>query len=859
MISTLGAVRSNRLRMRGTTSFAALAASAWLCGGTALAQTPAAEPAQTAPSEQTAPEGARDVIVVTAQFREQNIQDTPLAISAFNTEMIEDRSITALSGISAVAPNVNFAEPASTFGPATAAFIRGVGAYDTNLAFEPGVGVYIDDVYFSTLHGSMLDLLDLERVEVLRGPQGTLAGQNSIGGALKLYTKKPGEGGKGYVQATYGDFDRTEIRAATDITLIDDQLWARISGTGVSRDGYVTRYDYRCTHPTSTVPSTIIGPSCKLGTEGGRSYVGARAALRWKPSDVFELNIAADYTDDESEAAPSTLLYVGTLLPTNVAVDGLGTVAPGVAGAYSIGGVPLGTPTGSAFVSYSPFGSQWADDTFSTSPYISYENYQITAPLDGTSPYAGPDTSQVDAWGVNVNADYQISDNFSVTSITAYRAFESNYSTAEGSPANVTLQTNRIYHWQVSEELRLNGSLGDVFDFTVGGYYFDSRSDYDARIYLPSPPAGLDFIEDDIVPSETRALFATGDWAIIEPLHLVGGVRYTEIEKSFTYGRRGIPGSTVTCLTNCNSGVPGQTFPTGGAAPAAVRSLNNVTRTYSDDQMDYRLALQYRWTPDLMTYVQYATGFKAGGVNPRPFFLSQAQNFGPETLNAYEVGLKSDFFDNMLRLNASAFVNKYEDILVTVGPCPVAGIPNGPAPTPVETNPCALPINAGDADVTGAELEATFRPTDALTIDATVGYLNFEYQTLSPLAVASFVTLNMVGPYVQELQYSIGAQYEFDLGEHGTLTPRIDFSHQDPFFVTAVNRPPFNQVPERDLVNARLTYKTGDQDWQAALEVTNLTDELYYVGIFDNRGSTKTISGRPGRPREWAITVRRNF
>jgi iron complex outermembrane receptor protein len=846
MFSTIGTIRSNRLRMGRTTSLAALAASAWLCGGTALAQNTAAAP-------ETDPQTTRDVVVVTAQFREQDIQDTPLAISAFNTDMLEDRSITSLSNLSSVAPNVNLAEPAATFGPATAAFIRGVGAYDTNLAFEPGVGVYIDDVYFSTLHGSLLDLLDLERVEVLRGPQGTLAGQNSIGGAVKLYTKKPGEGGKGYVQATYGDFDRTEIRAATDITLVEGQLYARLSGTGVSRDGYVTRYDYRCTHPTSTVPSTIIGPSCKLGTEGGRSYVGARAALRWTPDDRFELNIAADYTDDESEASPNTLLYVGTLLPTNVAVDGLGTVAPGVAAAYNIGGVPLGTPTGSAFVSNSPFGSQWADDTYSTSPYINYENYQITAPLDGTSPYAGPDASQVDAWGVNVNADYKLSEDFSLTSISAYRTFESTYTTAEGSPENTTLQTNRIYHWQLSEELRLNGSLGDNFDFTVGGYYFDSRSDYDARIYLPSPPTGLDFIEDDIVPSKTKALFATADWAIIDPLHLVGGVRYTEIEKSFTYGRLGIPGSTVTCLANCNSGVPGQTFPTGGAAPAAVRSLNGVTRTYSDDQMDYRLALQYRWTPDLMTYVQYSTGFKAGGVNPRPFFLSQSQTFNPETLDAYEVGLKGDFFNNVLRLNASAFVNKYDDLLVTVGPCPVAGIPAA------EVNPCALPINAGSADVTGAELEATFRPTDAFTIDATAGYLDFEYQTLSALAQASFVSLSMVGPYVQEWQYSLGAQYQFDLGNLGTLTPRVDFNHQDPFFVTAVNRPPYNRVPARDLVNARLTYKTEDGDWQAALEVTNLTDELYYVGIFDNRGSTKTITGRPGRPQEWAITVRRNF
>jgi iron complex outermembrane receptor protein len=201
-------------------------------------------------------------------------------------------------------------------------------------------------------------------------------------------------------------------------------------------------------------------------------------------------------------------------------------------------------------------------------------------------------------------------------------------------------------------------------------------------------------------------------------------------------------------------------------------------------------------------------------------------------------------------------MNKYTDILVTVGPCPVPGVPT----TPVnETNPCAMPINAGDADVTGAELEATIRPTDAFTIDATAGYLNFEYQRLSSLAQASFVTLNMVGPYVQEWQFSVGAQYEFNLGNLGTLTPRIDFNHQDPFYVTAVNRPPYNKVPPRNIGNARITYKAGNGDWQASLEVTNVTDELYYVGIFDNRASTKTITGRPGRPREWAITVRRNF
>src|SRR5690606_32588002 len=137
-----------------------------------------------------------------------------------------------------------------------------------------------------TLHGSMMQLVDLERVEILRGPQGTLAGQNSIGGAIKLYSKKPRGDGSGYVEATYGSFNRLELRGGVDFALTDN-LFARVSGASVKRDGYVTRYDYACTHPGTAIESDLPGPSddCKLGTEGGKDYMAARLALRWEPSD----------------------------------------------------------------------------------------------------------------------------------------------------------------------------------------------------------------------------------------------------------------------------------------------------------------------------------------------------------------------------------------------------------------------------------------------------------------------------------------------------------------------------------------------------------------------------------------------
>jgi iron complex outermembrane receptor protein len=250
-----------------------------------------------------------------------------------------------------------------------------------------------------------------------------------------------------------------------------------------------------------------------------------------------------------------------------------------------------------------------------------------------------------------------------------------------------------------------------------------------------------------------------------------------------------------------------------------------------------------------MTYAQVSTGFKIGGVNPRAFFPQQALPFGPETLTAYEAGIKTDFFDRHLRLNLSGFYNRYNDILVVVASCPLAGAP--PAP-------CALPVNAGRAHVKGIEAEATIRPIEGLTIDGSLAYLDFGYTSLSAAAIASGVTLSMRGPFTPRWQYSAGIQYDAQLGSHGTLSPRLDLSHVDAFFQQPANAL-LNTVPGRTLLNASLTWRSPDQDWSVALHVTNVTDKLYYNSVFDNRGSNSTVTGYPGEPREWSVTVRRTF
>jgi iron complex outermembrane receptor protein len=790
--------------------------------------------AAAAQDDGTAQEDAADgnEIIVTAQFRDQRLQDVPIAITAVTGEMLEARGQKDLADLGGSAPNVTLRQAPATYGPAVVAYIRGVGQRDTTFALEPGVGIYVDDVYLPTLHGSMLNLVDLDRVEVLRGPQGTLAGQNSIGGAIKLYSKKPGPDTDGYVSVTYGSFNRLEMRGAANFTLVPDQLYARLSGAGLKKDGYVTRYDYKCTHPGSPLPSAVTGDDCKLGTEGGKEYIAGRLALRWTPSSRVSVDVVGDITRDGSEVGPQTLLYVGRNAAPGSTLTGNATPP---APAYVMNGVVLGNATGSPFITYSPYGD-YAQDTFSSSPYVSYESYLAVAPRDGSGPWQAPLKGAINTWGVSGTVNVELTDTLNLTSITGYRKFDGTYSSGDSSPLAAGMIANRVYNRQFSQELRLSAEIADILHVTAGGFYFDKRSRNRSRVTLTT----LDFIEDNSIPATTKAAFANAELTPVEPLTLIAGIRYTDQKKQFIYGREGVPGSA-----------------SGGAVPPPLASLDGLVGEFKGDRFDYRLGLQYRLTDNFMAYGQFSTGFKGGGINPRPFFQVQALPHGPETLDAFEVGFKSDLFGRAVRLNGAAFLNKYTDILVTVSSCPLTGAP--PAP-------CALPLNAGKATVKGAELEATINPVHGFTIDASLAYLHFKYTEISEAAANSGIGLEDKGLYISPWQWSIGAQYEIDLAGAGRITPRIDVTHEDAFNRNANNVDAatggvdiFGRIAGRTLANARLTYATEDGDWEISGEVRNLTDKLYYSDVFDNRGSTNIIQGTPGEPRTWAMTVKRRF
>ena len=817
------------------------------------------------PGNSPQPSGAGEVdqIIVTAQFREQSLQDTPLAITAVSSAMLEARSQTSVQDVANQAPSVTLKPQGATFGPSLGASIRGVGQFDFNPAPEPGVGLYVDDVYFATLTGSILDLLDLDRVEVLRGPQGTLAGRNSIGGAIKLYSQRPRGDNSGYIAAAYGSRNRLDLRGSADFNLAEG-LDARIAGVAKQQEGYVKRLDFGCLYPGggpatfvdrsgATVPINPAGgvtpltnsSDCVLAKEGEVGFVAVRGQLRYRPADRLDINIAADYSEDDRTAAGTVLLE--REYPNGGPASPIFPLAPNPP--YTTG-TP---PSGAVPRDIQPFPTVVPYDTrFVCGPYCNFGTFNM--PADG--PYRAASANgriRFEGWGVSGQAELEVTDQLQIVSITAYRAYDSVFTNDnDASPLAHSLGISPIEFEFFSQELRLNGSLGadEEIQYTLGGYYSDQRSI--SATFQDLRSSALQFQQNDRVDADSKAVFAHVAWTPFERLTLNGGIRYTEEAKTYLYIRQR-PYNDPTSIT------------ANGVLP-----LNGTVGEFSGNRVDYRANVQYAWTDDVMTYFQFSTGFKGGGVNPRPFFVEQAFSFQPETLDSFEAGLKSDLFDRRLRLNIAAFYSKYKDIQLRLGNCSAI---TGPA----AGTPCQAPVNAGDADIKGVEVEGQLRPIEGLMIDGAISYLDFDYQSFGTFTTTNPTTgatttvsvggpTNINGPqfgdyapYTPKWKWSLGVQYEILLGELGSLTPRFDAAYQSDVYTDSANRSS-NLIEDYTVANARLTWRNEDDDLQIALEVTNLFDEYYLLTLNDQTiGSQGYAMAQPGRPREWAVSVKKSF
>ncbi|WP_321396960.1 TonB-dependent receptor [Emcibacter sp.] len=722
-------------------------------------------------------------IVVTAQFREQNLQDTPLAITAVSGEMMEARSQINIVDVAVQAPSVYFIQAGGAFGPSLGGEIRGVGQFDFNPAYEPGVGIYVDDVYYPILTGSVMDLLDLERVEILRGPQGTLTGRNSIGGAIKMVSRRPTGESQGYVSASYGSRDLIDIRGSADFTLTDN-LYARVSGVHKEQKGWVDRVDYGCANPGNPegIPAFLPsgGGKCTFDKLGGEGYTALRGMVNYAPDEKLNILITADVSNvDRTPAAD--VVTVSNFNPNMIC-----------------------------------------------GPTCSYANYYLPATesseaniLDARSRFKG--------WGLSANIDYALTDNLQLQSITAYREFNAKWGTDDDSGADPSFGAggwNDMSHDFFSQEIRLNGQISDGIDFTVGAFYSDQLTTYytvqDIR-YIPG--LLLQFQGNDPVNADSFAVFGTVIASVTDDLTITAGVRYTEESKDYTFVRKNFDGTTSFVLG----------------------TLDGVTAEYSGDNVDYRVTADYRFAENFMAYATISTGFKGGGVSARPFNATQALegSFNPEKLINYEVGFKAEPFENS-RLNFAVFYNDYTDLQIPISDCSAYG-----------GGPCGVVLNGGDAEFWGVELEFETQPVEGLSINASASYIDTKWTRVDERATSINLTDRVSS--TPTWQASFGIQYEADLGENGSITPRFDMTYIDKRFVgRGLGDPGF--LPSYTLATARLTWRNADQDLAVSLAVTNLFDEYYKTSQFSalfnfTGGAYDTL----GKPREWMLNVKKDF
>lgn len=794
-----------------------------------------------------AQQGALEEIVVTARYREEALQDTPIAISALSADEIKVRGFTDSYEIGYTVPNASFRPAQQAYGNTMTAYIRGIGQYDFDFAFEPGVGIYIDDVYHPFLMGSQLDLLDLQRVEVLRGPQGTLFGRGSIGGAMRLVSKKPQGDNTGYIEVTGGEYNRIDVRAAYDFALTED-LYARVSGVSKSEDGYQDRIDFACAHPAQAgtlQPKTVNrGKDCKLGTLGGTDVTGMRGMLRWNPNDDLDVNISADYLKDTSEARADTIINISSLNPAT------GQLEPGAGGAFAAYNTGYLIPT---------YGIPYDSRFISSDPYVTYATFDDPARgLDFE-----PETA-FEKWTLSGKAEWNISQDLTATTILAWTRGDGQFATdADGSPFNLQTVDGRQFLDAKTAELRFNGRLWGRMDYTVGGFFYHGKAINWQTVSIPAFGPTVLVNARNAHVADAQAGFGQIVYDVMDRVRLTAGIRYShdkkevDFDNGFFISQRDLGGPIV----------------------------------IEDSRVDWRVGLDYEVTDDMMLYASAATGYRPGSYNPRPFTPTQAAPVDGEEQTAYEAGFKADLFDRTLRMNVAGFYSDYSSRIVPRGgtECPPGTVVANPAATPgviSDTNgnycvpgpgvPTSLTgyINV-PGDIYGAEVEATWKPVEQATITGTFGWTDwsspdldvcdFNNDGVRDLVAGTFFGVEVPAqcndnpPFVPTTNWSISASYDLAVGNGSMLTPRVDVYGQAEICSGSVNNTN-NCAPSYELVNAALAWASPGRSWTATLGVTNLTDKEYILNIFDlSAFGQPHTEAQYGQPRAWYFTVRREF
>ena len=834
------------------------AGMAALIAGVAHAEQTAAAPG---PVTATPVVGLGEDIIVTAQRRRESVQTVPIAISAFSSAQLDARGIKSTLDLIQYVPNL-FGSNNTGLGSANAYYIRGLGNTETIATFDPPVGTYIDDVYLSRQNANNFSFFDVERIEVLRGPQGTLFGRNTTGGAVNVILKKPGNDLHGYVEAGYGSYNKKTTRASIDLPF-SPKFALKISGYYQNDDGYVK--------------NTTTGE--RLNDDDG---AGLRGAFRWDVTDRLSWNGAVAYMRSDGENILN--FDCDPRNPSNCA------------GRFSTTGL---------LTNY---------DTAHPSPFAALGVTGRKANFGGQN--------KVDSVLYTSNIEWK-GDNHTLNLITGVvdvkQKYALDFADGRGLP-NVSNPTPTVTgytlggfslvndgkHRQFTQEVKLNGKLFDgVLDYVTGAYFYDESNTTDfADIFtlgLAPPPRGFPLLlADRTLRNTTKATagYFQGDVNVGEHLKLTAGVRYTDEKKTFRVNdnraRCAVSPLPANCLDNSNLFV-------NLASGRVAIPTEQRTKLWTP-----RFAVNYQ-LPDLLLFASATRGFKSGGWNARGSAPNTLLPFDPEKVWSYEGGIKSEFFDHRLRANITGFWLETKALQT-----PSAFI------DPVSGSATFITQNFADYRNRGIEVELTAAPFAGLNVYANLGYQNDKYKVSNTLLpnqygvkavrqqqidcraqlAAGRVPLGPTGPNnapdcaagivdangniatpvrTPEFSLAVGGTYDYAIPAAGIiLQPSINVVYRSSLetgtangtiysgSITALSGAVYPTNPFKGNVlagsktesyvqiNAAFSLRTDDNNWILSLECNNCTDKAYAQSSLVNYTYLSP-------PRTWLVRAKRTF
>ncbi len=756
--------------------------------------------------------GARPMeeVVVTARKREESLQEVPVAVSAFSQEQIELQTIQEFIDIEAQIPGVFISQ--TQHDPSIAAIsIRGQQQPDFLLTNDSAVGAYVDNVNLPRQAGLNANLFDIERVEVLKGPQGTLYGRNTTGGAINVISRKADyEGTHGYLKASYGNKNFTQISGALNIPFSDTAA-ARIAAQKTDQDGW--------------------GKSRFTGDDlYDQDEIFLRGSLVWDPSERVNIQLQADYMDLDEGGAVEKLTQPG------------GNLTNGLPDTSSLSaGIEL---SGAPFVP-----ANYVD--YVNSGYAAMEAY-----VDGELLKTDADAdvfSKATLWGGGLTIGVDIANDIELRSITGYRNWETaQLLDLDGTPFKLLHPLLAVDADFFSQELQLMG-VNDRLNWVVGGYYsrengIDGSTTISVRALNPTTN-----ITRGEVTNTSWALFGQATYAVTDRINITGGLRWTEEKKELTNMNRLAAGDLITPSTasTVDDAVENALIIRCRVPPGDIpvdQCAVDLSDTFNDPS--WLISVDYRINDQVMIYASNARSWRGGGQNLRADGdLASAQPFKPETATSYEAGLKGDFADGLMRLNAAAYYVDYKDIQRSII---VPGSEGGSVVTVL--------TNAAKAEISGFEAEAWLTPSESLSFFATVGHLDFKYKDFESFAQdgVTVVDRSDEGVPLPDWQFSLSARYDTEIGDND-LGIQVDYLWTEKFSTDPTSAR--QDAVTRDtggLLNARVDWLFGD-DFKLSLWGKNLTDEEFIATTTDFTGNLGPTISVVGRPRSFGLTLSKMF